>query len=199
MAKSPSRYKKHDSRSNLDTFGLLFVVILLYGLWSNKVFLKNAERILVIAVIVAVLTIVAVILARYIKLPMILRLRKSAPSLETIDTMTGIEFEHCVAKLLAAQGYTNISLTERYDYGVDIIARKDDIRWGIQVKRHRGMVKADAVRQVVTGLRKYNCNKSMVVTNSSYSRVAKELAKNNDCVLVDRNILKAWIVIGRRV
>lgn len=69
------------------------------------------------------------------------------------------------------------------------MAEKDGIRWGVQVKRYGQMVKADAVRQVVTGLRLYGCDRGMVVTNSTFSRVAIELAKGNDCVLIDRGSL----------
>jgi HJR/Mrr/RecB family endonuclease len=47
-------------------------------------------------------------------------------------------------------------------------------------------VKADAVRQVVTGLRIYGCDCAMVVTNSVFSRVAIRLADSNRCVLIDR-------------
>ena len=74
-----------------------------------------------------------------------------------------------------------------YDTDVDIIATKDNIRWGIQVKRYSGLVKAEAVRQVVTGLRVYGCDRAMVITNSVFSRVAIQLANSNECVLVDRS------------
>lgn len=107
--------------------------------------------------------------------------------LSNIDTMDGLAFEKYVASILKKQGYSNISLTEQFDYGVDIIATKNGIRWGIQVKRYSGLVKAEAVRQVVTGLRVYDCDRAMVITNSVFSRVAVQLADRNDCVLVDRS------------
>ena len=110
-----------------------------------------------------------------------------------IDKMTGLEFEICVSKLLRAQGYKNVRLTEKYDYGVDIIAEKDGIKWGIQIKRYSDLVKADAVRQVVTALKIYNCDRSMVITNSVFSQTAKELARINDCVLIDRETLSGWV------
>lgn len=107
--------------------------------------------------------------------------------LSNVDTMDGLVFEKYVAKLLKQKGYSNVILTEQYDYGVDIIATKDGICWGIQVKRYSGLVKAEAVRQVVTGLRVYGCDRAMVITNSFFSRVAVQLADSNDCVLVDRS------------
>jgi len=100
--------------------------------------------------------------------------------------MDGLNFEQYVANLLRANGFHNVSLTEKYDFGVDIIAEKDGMRWGIQAKRYSGLVKADAVRQIVTGLRLYGCDRAMVITNSTYSAVAQRLAAGNDCVLIDR-------------
>ncbi len=107
--------------------------------------------------------------------------------------MDGVSFEYYIAQLLANHGYRNISLTEQYDYGIDIIAEKDGVRWGVQVKRYTGLVKAEAVRQVVTGLRLYGCDRAMVVTNSTYSNVAKRLAEGNDCVLIDRDGLATLV------
>jgi restriction system protein len=112
------------------------------------------------------------------------------------DKMTGIEFERYVARLLRSKGYSHIRLTEEYDYGIDIIAIKDGVTWGIQVKRYSGLVKADAVRQVVTALKKYHCDRAMVISNSTYSNVAKVLARSNKCVLVDRSILTRWADIN---
>lgn len=110
--------------------------------------------------------------------------------LRDVDTMSGLDFERYVAALLRSNGFHKVSLTEKYDFGIDIIAEKDGTRWGIQAKRHTGLVKASAIRQVVTGLNIYGCDQAMVITNSTYSTIAKRLAKANGCVLVDRTGLK---------
>lgn len=117
-------------------------------------------------------------------------------ALRFVDThlMDGLVFEKYVAELLKSQGYTNVTLTERFDYGVDIIATKDQVRWGVQVKRYSRMVKAEAVRQVVTALNQYKCQRAMVVTNSTFSRPATVLAQSNNCVLIGKDELADWIV-----
>jgi restriction system protein len=121
-----------------------------------------------------------------------------ALTMANIETMDGLAFERYVASLLKNEGYTNISMTEKYDMGVDIIATRNGIRWGIQVKRYSNMVKAEAVRQVVTALNTYHCERAMVVTNSYYSRPALQLAASNNCVLVDHNTLSEWVMRFQR-
>ena len=134
-----------------------------------------------------------VIIAAFVMLRLTVRLCRTICNavanrkLSNVDDMDGIEFETYIASILKNQGYMNIKLTEKYDYGVDIIAVRDGIRWGIQVKHYSGLVKADAVRQVVTGLRVYGCDRAMVITNSVFSNVAVRLANSNKCVLIYRS------------
>ena len=113
------------------------------------------------------------------------RLRRIARSNVAVDDMTWAEFEYFVADWLKDRGYTNIRLTEHYDLGVDIVAKKDGITWGVQVKHYSGLVGINAVRQVVVALKKYKCDRAMVVTNSRFSRPAIEIANSHDCVLID--------------
>lgn len=115
-----------------------------------------------------------------------LRRRKRILALSEIDFMSGEDFELYVADLLKNNGFHNVRLTGKYDMGIDIIAEKNGIGWGIQVKRYSGLVKASAIRQVVTALNFYNCDRSMVITNSYFSNVAKLLAESNGCLLIDR-------------
>lgn len=115
---------------------------------------------------------------------------RRSTTLKGVDAMDGLDFERYVVNLLRVNGFRNVSLTEKYDLGVDIIAEKDGIRWGVQAKRYSGLVKASAVRQAVTGLRLYGCDQAIVITNSTYTEVARRLANANDCVLVDRTGLR---------
>lgn len=118
----------------------------------------------------------------------------SNAGMSQIDTMSGLEFERYIAALLKKRGFTNVRLTERYDWGVDIIAHKDGIRWGVQTKRSSGLVKVAAVRQVVAGLNKYGCERSMVITNGVFSTQAVEIARCNNCILINRERLQALII-----
>lgn len=122
--------------------------------------------------------------------------RRRFAAIRNIDRMNGLEFEQYIAELLRKNCFRNVRLTEKYDLGVDIIAEKDGTRWGIQTKRYTGLVKADSVRQVVTGLRLYDCDRAMVITNSVYSAVAQRLAVSNDCLLIDRSGLNRLKITG---
>lgn len=113
------------------------------------------------------------------------RLKRTARSNLPVKAMTWAEFEYFVADWLRDRGYTDVQLTEHYDLGVDIVAKKDGITWGVQVKHYSGLVGIEAVRQVVVALKKYKCDRAMVVTNSVFSRPAIEIAKSQDCVLID--------------
>ena len=85
--------------------------------------------------------------------------------------MTGIEFEKCVVNLLRSQGYGHVTITDRYDYGLDIIAEKDNMPCEVQVEKNSSLVNAICVRRVVTTLKWYNCDRAMSLTNNIFSRV----------------------------
>lgn len=179
MSKSYCRrryYKRRKNNSSSGATGTLLILALIAYVHGI-----TYPRTLEVAVITG-LSVLSLILIT--KLWRWRRHKVARPIVNEINAMTGLQFERHVADLLRQRGFADVRLTERYDLGVDIIAHKDGITWGIQVKRSSGMVKAAAVRQVVTALRHYHCDRAMVITNGVYSRPAITLAKSNDCVLV---------------
>ena len=173
--------------------GFVVLILLAGTVYIHRVVMMEIMRYALITVILISLIIGIVLLLRLANKIRRLISRPAAVDMQAIDTMDGLTFEKYIAKLLKASGYSNVQLTEEYDYGVDIIADKDGIRWGIQVKRHTGLVKANAVRQVVTALNIYGCDKAMVIANNSYSNVAITLAESNNCVLIGRYELTKWV------
>jgi len=110
----------------------------------------------------------------------------------TIERMSGVVFERYAATLLTRRGYKRVRLTEYYDLGIDIIAEKDNLVWGIQVKRYSEPVPIAAVRQTVAALQHYGCDRAMIITNSNFSTPGRRLANSNGCRLVDGNALRHW-------
>ena len=106
--------------------------------------------------------------------------------LDDVDTMSGMKFEEYVAELFRQQGYKIQTTALSGDYGIDLITIKDGIRTAIQIKRYSKRVNQTAVREAVAGMKHYKCSQSMVVTNSDFTKFAVDLAKTNECILVDR-------------
>lgn len=112
--------------------------------------------------------------------------------LSAVDSLDGLAFEQYVGELLRAQGYA-VRFTPINDYGVDIIAKKDGMCIAVQTKRYAKPVGVGAVQEACAGMAHHKCNASMVVTNSSFTRQARNLAKSNRCVLVDRDTIANWM------
>ena len=179
--------------SHSDDHASFMIIVLAAGFyWKHKALVATIGRIAVVCVIVVLVVFCCIRLHRIFMRMKGLR-RKDSLDLIEIDAMSGLEFERFVAELLKQRGYQNVRLTEKYDYGIDIVAEKEGITWGIQVKRCSGLVKANAVRQVVTALRMYGCDRAMVITNGYFSQVAIKLGEGNECVLVDRDDLVGWL------
>ena len=110
-----------------------------------------------------------------------------------VDEMSGPEFEHYIGDLFACLGF-DVEVTKRSgDYGVDVICEKGGERIAIQAKRHSQKVNLKAVQEVVTGMKKHNCNRSMAITSNYFSPSAIELARHNNCELIDRDQLACLI------
>ena len=116
------------------------------------------------------------------------------PELDKIDAMDGREFELFTGTLLRGNGFENVNVTQAsYDFGVDVIAEKDDIKYAIQCKRYNGPIGVSAVQEVIASKSLHDCHVACVLTNSSFTPAAIELAKKNLVILWDRNKLQKFI------
>ena len=116
---------------------------------------------------------------------------------EKINRMSGEVFEMICADLLQRNGFKNISLTKATgDYGVDILAEKDSVKYAIQCKRYNQPVGNKAVQEAYSGKKYYNCHVAVVLTNSTFTDNAKELAKSNGVLLWDKDKLDELITEG---
>ncbi len=196
MSRRYYRYRRSPNTDPVKFLSLLFAVALFVTYYK-----MSGDQKLLTNTIVVSLAIVCVGLAIFLHFRRVALERKRLRALQLVDiaVMTGIEFEKYVAEILKDQGYNHVALTEYFDWGADLTAEKDGVRWGVQVKRYTSKVGAKAVQQVVAGLNKYNCQRAMVVTNSTYTRQARGLARSNNCVLIDRDILADWIVTFQEV
>lgn len=109
--------------------------------------------------------------------------------IEDIDFMSGLEFEKFLFYFFVLQGYECTLTPSTNDQGLDLIAKKDDVTYGIQAKRYVENVGNKAVQEVIAGALYYKCDKKIVITNSYFTTSAIELAKEVGVDLWDRNYL----------
>lgn len=69
--------------------------------------------------------------------------------------------------------------------GADVIAYKNNVKYVIQVKFYSNPVGNKAVQEVVASIGMYKADKGIVVTNSTFTSSAVELANANNIELVD--------------
>lgn len=113
---------------------------------------------------------------------------------KNFDLMEGHEFEYFCAELLKKNSYENVSVTQGSgDQGIDIIAYKDGIKYGIQCKCYSSDIGNKAVQEVYAGKAFYNCHVGIVLTNRDFTRSAVELARNNGVILWNRTKLLQMI------
>lgn len=104
--------------------------------------------------------------------------------------MSGLEFEHFCKEILISNGFSNVEVTKSsHDYGGDILAQKDQIKYVIQCKKYSSPVGIDAVQQVIGSRSIYNCHVAAVLTNSTFTDSAIKLAETNNVLLWDKATL----------
>ena len=114
--------------------------------------------------------------------------------IEFVNNMSGREFEIFSGDLLRALGFSNIIVTQSScDFGADIIAEKDDVRFAIQCKRYSTPVGVVAVQEVLASKSLHDCHVACILTNNTFTPAAEELAKKNLVILWGENKLKSFI------
>lgn len=116
-----------------------------------------------------------------------------SPSIDEItlvDKMDGYSFELLCCNLLKKNGFINVfHTTLSGDNGIDIIAEKNDIKYGIQCKCYSDKLGNKCVQEAYTGLAMYNCDIGAVLTNNYFTDSAIETAKKTRIRLWDRDYL----------
>lgn len=185
------RYKRNESFLD-EAAGLITILVLAVGYTKYNEIKESNPDLLPFIYIGAVILIVLV--AIFVARTVIKNFKiKKTFTMSDIDNMNGVKFEYYLADILRKRGFTNVKVTEKYDLGVDIIAQKDGVTWGIQAKRYSSIVKLAAVRAAYTALSHYKCERAMVVTNNYFSNPAKTLASETKTVLIDRDTLAKWV------
>ena len=114
--------------------------------------------------------------------------------LNYLDSLDGIQFEQKCAQLLILNGFSNVIVTQATnDYGIDIIAEKDNKKYAIQCKNYNSSVGNSSVQEAFTGKEFYKCDQAVVLTNNYFTDNAAILANKTHVLLWDREYLKDLI------
>lgn len=103
------------------------------------------------------------------------------------DCMTGVEYEKFVCYRLTQMGYKDVKMTKASDdNGADILAvTPDGHTIAIQCKKYRDHVGKPAVYEAISARDYYYRSQAAVITNSVFTRQAKEFAKRTGVILVE--------------
>ena len=110
-----------------------------------------------------------------------------------LDAMGGVQFEDFMADVFRHKGYEVEKTPASGDQGVDLLLNSPGARVAVQLKRYTGSVGNEAVQQVRAGMDYYDAVEGWVITTSSYTRSARQLADRIGVRLVDGLELKRLI------
>jgi restriction system protein len=107
-----------------------------------------------------------------------------------IDRMDGRTFEERLAVLFRQLGYKVDLVGRTGDFGADLVVAREGVRCAVQAKqRSRGTVGIKAVQEVVGSLPHHRCQRGLVVTNQRFTIAARQLAREHNVQLWERDVL----------
>lgn len=110
-----------------------------------------------------------------------------------VDAMDGFKFEAFLVEIFQTIGYDVKETKKTGDQGADLFVSRFGKNIVIQAKNYSGSVGNSAVQQAISAKTFYGCDEAMVVTNSYFTRSAKELAESALVRLIDRNELQKYL------
>ncbi|MEV7964441.1 restriction endonuclease [Sphaerisporangium sp. NPDC088356] len=115
--------------------------------------------------------------------------------LETIDKMSGEQFEHLVAALLRRDGFRKVRVVGKAgDGGVDVLGVAPDGRpFAVQCKRWSGNLGSPHVRNFLGALaHTYSGNTGVLITSSGFTPPATREGQGAGLAMIDRGDLAEW-------
>lgn len=169
----------------------ILAALLFVGLFTASIpaiFAEQDDRWLNIAICIIYLCF-AVYFFRKV-FPLLPRRKTSFSIPMQVDQMSGLEFEHFTAYLLENLGYTDVTITKASgDHGVDVLANCDGLRYAFQCKLYHSPLGNAPIQEVYAGMTYYSCDIAVVITNSTFTKGAQELAAATGVLLWDRQVL----------
>lgn len=110
-----------------------------------------------------------------------------------VDAMNGYDFEKFLVEIFQTAGYDVEETKLSGDQGADLFVSRFGKKIVIQAKNYSGTVGNAAVQEAIAAKSFYGCDEAMVVTNSSFTRSALELADAAAVRLIGRRDLQGYL------
>jgi restriction system protein len=108
--------------------------------------------------------------------------------------MSGLELEKFMADLFRQKGYGVEETKATGDQGVDLLLPDvDGKRVAVQLKRWTGLVGNGAVQATFAGMAHYQTDEGWIITTSTFTKSARELARSTSVRLIDGKELSEWL------
>lgn len=103
-----------------------------------------------------------------------------------LERMSGLEYEHEAARWLVTQGFHSVTVTSASnDFGADITALdRSDRFWVFQCKLYSSKLDNTPIQEVVGSKAHYGATCAGVITNSEFTKAARQLADENNVKLI---------------
>lgn len=142
-------------------------------------------EIIVIAVCVLLIIVLAYFAARHFG---------HAHRAGSMDELEGHDFEYYCADLLRKRGFLDVEVTKGSgDFGIDILAEKDGITYGVQCKCYHAPIGVFAVQEAYAGRDYYDRMVGVVMTNQYFTEPAVKMAGKLNVLLWDRGYLEGML------
>lgn len=111
-----------------------------------------------------------------------------------INYMSGREFEKFMAALFRTKGYEVEETYATGDQGIDLLLPEcDGKRVAIQLKRWTGPVGNAVIAATFAGMAHYRAEEGWIITTSTFTKSARELARSTSVRLIDGKELADWL------
>ena len=111
-------------------------------------------------------------------------------TIDAVDALKGYDFELLISALCQSFGFTTFTTAKSVDKGADIIAKNKSTTLAIQAKLYyNNKVGTHAVQEIYTAKEYYKCSVALLITNSTFTNQATDIAKRLNVLIIDRDKL----------
>ncbi len=162
----------------------IIISLALYFFYEQAVGIEESICRLIAAGVLAGLVVIDFFVRESVKR----RLFKS--TMKSIDKMEGVEFEQYLKARFEDWGYKVTITKATADMGADLILERGDEKIAVQAKRYSHKVGTACVQQAVAGREAYEATGAICITNSYFTRQAKDIAERCNVAMWDRDVLR---------